>query len=162
MARGQKGKPCEGRDQDLPIWAVKMMAKYDSCAGRLEKALVVSFEKILNKIEEITVRQGGILSRIDALEKSVSGLERAGAKLDQNTLYSTIVKVRADGMRIDEKMRRIAWIGIPEQGGEAKTKKFDTEALKEAIETSCDEELINEFAKGNITARRHHLISREE
>ncbi|VDP44673.1 unnamed protein product [Heligmosomoides polygyrus] len=127
MARGQKGKPCEGCDQDLPIWAVKMIEKYDFCAERLEKALVVSFEKILIKIEKITVRQEDILSRVDALEKSVSGLERSGPKLDQNTLYSTIVKVRDDGMRIDEKMRRTAWIGISEQDGDAKTRKFDTE-----------------------------------
>lgn len=98
MARSQKGKPCEGCDQDLPIWAAKLMEKYDSCAERFEKALVVTFEKILSKIEEIAARQEDILSNFVALEKSVSDLERSVLKLDQNTLCSTIVKVRADGL----------------------------------------------------------------
>ncbi|KHJ86149.1 50S ribosomal protein L23 domain protein [Oesophagostomum dentatum] len=51
----------------------------------------------------------------------------------QNSLYSAIIKVRADTNKIDEKMRTIAWVGIKEMRDEETTKRFDKEAVKEVI-----------------------------
>lgn len=75
--------------------------------------------------------------------------------LDKSLLYSTMVKVKADCRRIDEKSMRIAWLGIDEQSNEESTRRFDREILKEAIETSGDDQLIREFEQGRITSHRH-------
>lgn len=110
MARGQKGKSCEVFDGYGPLRRWRKMIFVQEDWRR-------PFKKTLNKIKEITVRQQDIPSRIVGLEKRVSCLERAGPKLNQNTLCVTIVGARADGRRADEKMRRLAWIGIPNKVG---------------------------------------------
>ncbi|KAK6012446.1 hypothetical protein OSTOST_22408, partial [Ostertagia ostertagi] len=154
MARGAKrNQSSDGDEQELPLWALKLMEKYDSCADRLEKALLTSFAKIFDKIEEISSRQENILERLSELENSVLNLSKKD--VNQNALYSTIVRVKADEKKIDDKLRRIAWIGLNEQKDDVATRRFDKEALKEVIETSGDKELMDEFEKGNITAHRH-------
>ncbi|KAK6053184.1 hypothetical protein COOONC_09312 [Cooperia oncophora] len=82
-------------------------------------------------------------------------MNTVSCSLDQKLLYSTIVKVKADGEKIDDKLKRITWIGIGEQGDETATRRFDMEALREVIFSSGDEQLIEELSKGGITARRY-------
>lgn len=52
-----------------------------------------------------------ILNRMAELERNVALLTQK-TNTDSDLLYSTMVKVRADSDKIDEKARRIAWIGI--------------------------------------------------
>ncbi|KAK6030841.1 hypothetical protein OSTOST_03014 [Ostertagia ostertagi] len=129
----------------MPLWATRMMERYDACAERLEKALLTSFDKM-------NVRQGEIPARISALNSVLNTVKR---DVNQNALYSTKVEVKADERKIDDKLRRIAWVGLGEQKDDIATKKFDKEALKEVIGTFDDAELMEEFSKGNISVLRH-------
>ncbi|VDO81592.1 unnamed protein product [Haemonchus placei] len=131
-----------------------MLEQFASSADRIEKALTSSLAKLTDGIEEVTRRQSEIISRLDALEERVTSLQNS-SPLDQNLLYSTLVKVKADSDKIEGKLRRITWVGIGEQADEHSTKKFDQEALREVILSSGDDELIEEFSKGRITAHRH-------
>lgn len=154
MARATRGKLTNSNvDDELPLWSIKMMEKYDACAERLEKAILSSFTRIFNKINEINEGQKEIFARISDLEKRLATI--SSPPVDRNLLYSTMVKVKSDEKKIGDKLKRIAWIGIGEQHNEESTRKFDSEALKEVVETSGDEELISEFTKGNIRAHRH-------
>ncbi|EYC23516.1 hypothetical protein Y032_0015g2694 [Ancylostoma ceylanicum] len=139
--------------QDLPLWATKLIDKYEQCANRIQEALSSSFEKVFAKISEIDTRQKSILERLAVVEAHISRISNTPA-IDQNALYSTVVKVRADEGKIEEKLRRITWVGVGEQKDEVSTKKFDYQALKEVVETSGDSELIREFSEGHITAHR--------
>ncbi|KAK6044741.1 hypothetical protein COOONC_17754 [Cooperia oncophora] len=141
MARGSQRKSSD-RDQEkeLPLWASMMLEQYSACADRIEKALMSSFTRLIDKA-------------------CVSRLHTSNS-VDPNLLYSTIVKVKADGSKIDDKLRRITWVGIGEQDDELATRKFDMEALKEAVHSSGDEELIKEFSKGTITARSKDRLLR--
>ncbi|KAL6730690.1 hypothetical protein ANCDUO_18165 [Ancylostoma duodenale] len=112
--------------QEIPIWAGKLIDKYEKCANRMQEAMFSSFEKT-----------------------DISMMSNTPA-IDQNALYSMVVKVRADEGKIEEKFRRITW----EQNDEASTKKFDYQALKEVVETSWDFEVIKEFSGGRITSHR--------
>ncbi|RCN29426.1 hypothetical protein ANCCAN_24814 [Ancylostoma caninum] len=51
----------------------------------------------------------------------------------QNLIYSTFVKICADGQKIDDKLKRITWVGIDEKADEESTNQFDREILKEVI-----------------------------
>ncbi|KAK6044934.1 hypothetical protein COOONC_17562, partial [Cooperia oncophora] len=130
MARGGSQRKSSDQERELPQWATMMMDLYASCADRLEKALTTSLAKLADRIDEMNTRQNEILSRLAALEDSISGLQ-VSCSLDQKLLYSTIVKVKADGEKIDDKLKRITWIGIGEQGDETATRRFDMEALRE-------------------------------
>ncbi|KAK5972228.1 hypothetical protein GCK32_016596 [Trichostrongylus colubriformis] len=66
-----------------------------------------------------------------------------------------MVKVKADGETIEEKLKRITWVGMGEQADERSMMKFDMEALREVICSSGDEQLIE---KRNKTAHRFPAI----
>ncbi|EYC36973.1 hypothetical protein Y032_0839g2620 [Ancylostoma ceylanicum] len=139
--------------QDLPLWATKLIDKYEQCANRIQEALSSSFEKVFAKISEIDTRQKSILERLAIVEAHISRISNTSA-IDQNALYSAVVKVRADEGKIEEKLRRITWVEVGEQKDEVSTKKFDYQALKEVVKTSGDSELVREFSEGRITAHR--------
>ncbi|KAK5975140.1 hypothetical protein GCK32_016601 [Trichostrongylus colubriformis] len=75
--------------------------------------------------------------------------------MTQGALYSTIVKIRADEAKIDDKLHRIAWVGKGEQKDDIAARKFDHQASKEVIEPSEDEELMAGFEKTAVTLHRH-------
>ncbi|KAK5967590.1 hypothetical protein GCK32_018511 [Trichostrongylus colubriformis] len=120
MARGNKRSSVEeDLSQDMPLWATKMIEMYESCCERIEKALTSSVEKMAAKITKIEETQESILSRLKALEVSI-GAMKTSSSMTQGALYSTIVKVRADEAKIEDKLRRIAWVGIGEQKDDIK------------------------------------------
>ncbi|RCN39203.1 hypothetical protein ANCCAN_14870 [Ancylostoma caninum] len=51
--------------------------------------------------------------------------------------------VKADRQRIDDKLKRITWVGIEEQSDEQSTRRFDQEILHEVIYTSRDTSRTN-------------------
>ncbi|KAK6057168.1 hypothetical protein COOONC_05318 [Cooperia oncophora] len=96
MARGSKRKSVEEGfffvTQDMPLWATKMIEKYESCCERIEKVLISSFEKLTAKVAKIDEVQESILSRLNAVEASIEAMKRS-VPMTQNALYSTIVKI---------------------------------------------------------------------
>lgn len=98
--------------------------------------------------------QSSVLARLSDLEKSVS-LNQSSNNDNQNLLYFTIFEIQADSDVINEKSKRIACVGIDEQGDDVTTARFDREIVKEAAHTSEDEELIHEFDEGHIVEHRH-------
>uniref|UniRef100_A0A0N4W2Z7 SAM domain-containing protein n=1 Tax=Haemonchus placei TaxID=6290 RepID=A0A0N4W2Z7_HAEPC len=59
------------------------------------------------------------------LEERMTSLQSSNP-VDQNLLYSTLVKVKADSEKIEGKLRRITRVGIGEQADEVSTKKIRT------------------------------------
>ncbi|RCN41213.1 hypothetical protein ANCCAN_12851 [Ancylostoma caninum] len=67
-----------------------------------------------------------VITRLSAIEsRLLSNVSSPSAQ--QNLIYPTLVKVRA------EKLRRITWIGIDEQEDEDSARRFDYKILKEAV-----------------------------
>ncbi|KAL6728283.1 hypothetical protein Aduo_010068 [Ancylostoma duodenale] len=139
--------------QQIPLWAAKRIDKYEECANRMQKALSSSFKKVFAKLSQIETTQQSLLERLAAVEADLSRMSNTPA-IDRNALYSTVVKAKADEGKIEEKPRRITWVGVEEQKDEASLKKFDYKALKEVVEKSGDYELIKKFSEGRITAHR--------
>ncbi|KAL6742462.1 hypothetical protein Aduo_015610 [Ancylostoma duodenale] len=52
-------------------------------------------------------------------------------------------------LRTDDKLKRIAWVGIDEESDDQSTRRFDLEILREVIYTS-GVELIREFEQDQI------------
>ncbi|EYC18956.1 hypothetical protein Y032_0026g1478 [Ancylostoma ceylanicum] len=129
MPRGCKRNISE---EEMPLWAATMIEKYDQCATCLEEVLSSSFVNLLSAVAEIRSTQDLVLKRLSAVEARLSNMSTTSA-INQNTIYSTVVKVQADKTRIEGKLRRITWVGIPEQMDEVSTKRFDHEALKEVV-----------------------------
>ncbi|KIH49621.1 hypothetical protein ANCDUO_20304 [Ancylostoma duodenale] len=140
--------------QEMPLWASKLIGRFDSYSSIMQRSLSESFDRILTQINDLQCVQNSTIARLSAIEsRFLSDVSSPSAQ--QNLIYSTLVKVRADGQRIDEKLRRITWIGIDEQEDEDSTRRFDYEILKEAVYSSGDERLIQEFDNGHITSHRH-------
>ncbi|WKY08770.1 hypothetical protein Q1695_007914 [Nippostrongylus brasiliensis] len=157
MARRSTRKEHEDNASDSPSWAVRLIERFDNFASVLERSLLQSFDKMMNHISDIQENQKLVLARIVDLERSVALLASKNVE-DSNVLYSTMVKIRSDSEKIDEKAKRIAWVGIDEKADERRTRLFDREILKEAIYTSGDEELIRCFDEGSITSRRFPTV----
>ncbi|KAL6743577.1 hypothetical protein Aduo_016599 [Ancylostoma duodenale] len=154
MPRGSKRNTSEEAScQEMPLWAAKMIEKYDQCATRFEDALLSAFASLLSAVAEIKNTRESVLKRLTAVEARLSTMSTP-SMIDQNAIYYTVVKVQADKTRIEEKLRRITWVGIPEQKDEVSTRRFDHEALKEVVETSGDPDLLREFSRGNIVGHR--------
>lgn len=73
-------------------------------------------------------------------------------------IYSTLVKFRSDSKIVDAIACRITWVGIVEQASEQATYAFDKDAIKEVIEISGDEQLLDEFNNGKISFHRYPKI----
>lgn len=71
------------------------------------------------------------------------------------------MKFKSDTKVVDAKACRVTWVGIGEQASDAATRAFDKEAIKEVIESSGDEQLINEFNDGRISFHRHPVIRKD-
>ncbi|EYC37984.1 hypothetical protein Y032_0752g2055 [Ancylostoma ceylanicum] len=147
-------KGTDATSEKMPLWAEKLIERFDHFSTSLERSLTDSFERIFGELASIHRTQSTILTRLSELEKKVSCKEVPGND-QQNLLYSTLVKIQTDGELINEKSRRIAWIGIDEQIDEESTRRFDHEIVKEAVHTSGDQELIREFEEGRIVSHRH-------
>ncbi|KHJ90408.1 hypothetical protein OESDEN_09750, partial [Oesophagostomum dentatum] len=118
---------CDG----MPLWASKL----------IESGLV-SFRQTQNMI----------LTRLSKLEEKIDS--RSFTDDQQSLLHSTVIKIRADDEKINEKSEKITWVGIGEQATETSTRRFDHEIIKEAVYTSGDQELIQELEEGHITHQR--------
>ncbi|VDL81548.1 unnamed protein product [Nippostrongylus brasiliensis] len=70
--------------------------------------------------------------------------------MNKSVIHSTLVKVKADSKQIDEKATRIARIEFEEQESGGLTRCFDRVIVKEAVQTSGNEELIRPTLGDNI------------
>ncbi|VDK52383.1 unnamed protein product [Cylicostephanus goldi] len=120
----------------------------------MEKMLSDTFERVFNEIKDIKASHNSLINRLDSLEEKILELsfERSN---QQKMLYSTLVKIRSDENKLEEKSKRIALIGIDEQGDENLTRRFDREIIKEFVYTSGEQQLVEEFEKGNVTVQRY-------
>ncbi|KAL6742641.1 hypothetical protein Aduo_015771 [Ancylostoma duodenale] len=141
---------------EMPLWASKLIERFDSYSSIMQQSLSDSFDRILGQISDLQRVQNSIISRLSMIENRLSSDFSSPAE-QQNLIYSTLVKVRADSHTIDEKLRRITWVGIDEQEDEDSTRRFDYEILKEAVYSSGDDRLIDEFNRGNIKSHRHPI-----
>ncbi|EYB92878.1 hypothetical protein Y032_0189g1208 [Ancylostoma ceylanicum] len=139
--------------EEMPAWACKLIERFDSYSSCIQHSLTNTFDRVFAKLSELQESQYAIVSRLSELEKNI--LSNSTAHSQQNVLYSTLVKVRADSQRIDEKLRMITWVGIDEQVNEDATRRFDREILKEVVYTSGDNDLIREFDEGKISSYRY-------
>ncbi|KIH64710.1 hypothetical protein ANCDUO_04979 [Ancylostoma duodenale] len=138
----------------VPLWACKLIDKFDLYSSSLERTLSASFDRVFNEIAKLQQTQASILSRLSELENKFACNSSTHAD-SQNLLYSTTVKIKTDTEKINDKAIRITWVGIGEQRDEATTRKFDQEIVKEVIYTSGDEELVPEFEQGRVSWQRH-------
>ncbi|KAK6036425.1 hypothetical protein COOONC_26070 [Cooperia oncophora] len=98
MPRGSQRRSSDrDKEKDLPLWASMLL---------------------VDKVDEIDARQNEVMSRLASLELTNA------ATIDSKMLYSTIVKARADGEKIEGKLRRITWVGIGEQADEELRDRF--------------------------------------
>ncbi|KAK6058336.1 hypothetical protein COOONC_04095 [Cooperia oncophora] len=122
MARGGSQRKSSDQERELPQWATMMMDLYASCADRLEKALTTSLAKLADRIDEMNTRQNEILSRLAALEDSISGLQ-VSCSLDRKVFYSTIVKgSRAMRLQLIEELSK----------GDITARRYPPERIKSA------------------------------
>ncbi|WKY11459.1 hypothetical protein Q1695_003208 [Nippostrongylus brasiliensis] len=144
MARATRGKLGNSNgDDDLPLRSRRMMGNYD--ASRNDRRTRYCHHSSGSSTKSMRT--------ISDLEKKLATM--SWQLVDHNLLYSTMVKVKSDEKKIDDKLKRIAWIGIGEQHDGESTRMFDLEALKEVVEASGDEELFSELNKGNMRSHRH-------
>ncbi|EYB86591.1 hypothetical protein Y032_0276g1088 [Ancylostoma ceylanicum] len=154
LPQAVRRKGTDATIEEMPLWAERLIERFDHFSTSLERSLTDSFERIFGELASIHRTQSTILTRLSELEKKVSCKEVPGND-QQNLLYSTLVKIQTDGELINEKSRRIAWIGIDEQIDEESTRRFDHDIVKEAVYTSRDQELIREFEERRIVSHRH-------
>lgn len=141
-------------EADMPLWASKLIERFDLYSSSLQSVLTSSFDRFFALIGDIQSTQNSILARLSELEAKFSSLN-SRPSVQKSLLYSTMVKLNADRQKIDDKQRMITWVGIDEQSNEEATRRFDREILKEEVLTSGNEELIREFEAGHISAHRH-------
>ncbi|EYC05465.1 hypothetical protein Y032_0082g1600 [Ancylostoma ceylanicum] len=98
---------------DMPAWASKLIEGFDSYSSCMQLSLTDTFDRVFTKMNDLLETQSSIVSRLSELEKKISSIPPPHSR--QSLLYSTLVKVKADNKRIDEKLRMITWIGIDEQ-----------------------------------------------
>ncbi|EYB87300.1 hypothetical protein Y032_0265g648 [Ancylostoma ceylanicum] len=139
---------------DMPQWATKLIDRFYLYSSSLERTLTASFDRVFNEMAKLQQTQATILSRLSDLENKLAINSPTHADR-QNLLYSTMVKIRTDAEKINDKATWITWVGVGEQRDEATTRRFDQEIVKEVINTSGDEELIREFEEGRISWQRH-------
>ncbi|KHJ97499.1 hypothetical protein OESDEN_02519 [Oesophagostomum dentatum] len=95
MARKKIIEKEEEDSADMPLWASRIIERFDMYSATLQQSLHESFHRFFNELDQ------------------------------QNLLYSTMVRVQTDSEKIDEKSKRIAFIGIDEMDTEASTRQFD-------------------------------------
>lgn len=153
MSKQPKKTPVAGFEDAMPLWASKLIERFDVYSINMQSSITDVFERVFSEIQSIQNAQNAIVTRLEEIEAKLDYLR--STSLDKSLLYSTMVKVKADSQRIDEKSMRIAWLGIDEQPNEELTRRFDREILKEVVQTSGDDQLIRELEQGRITSHRH-------
>ncbi|KAK6053240.1 30S ribosomal protein S16 domain protein [Cooperia oncophora] len=73
-----------------------------------------------------------------------------------------MVKVKADEKKIDDKARRIAWIGVGEQKDDISTRKFDKEALKEDRKGCSSPSSQEERRDADLLSRSVYRLERRD
>ncbi|KIH67372.1 hypothetical protein ANCDUO_02296 [Ancylostoma duodenale] len=104
---------------EMGAWASKLIERFDAYSSCMQRSLTDTFDRVFTKLNELLETQSSIISRSSDLEKKVSSIPSPHSQ--QSLLYSTLVKVKADNLRIDEKLRMITWVGIDEQVDEDAT-----------------------------------------
>ncbi|EYC19211.1 hypothetical protein Y032_0025g1238 [Ancylostoma ceylanicum] len=145
-----------GSEAGMPLWASKLIERFDAYSNSMQTSIRDALDRVLSQIDSIQSTQESIIARLEDLEAKIN-LVHGSVSNQKSLLYSTIVKVKADSERIDDKLKRIAWIGIDEKSDVQSTHRFDHEILREVIHTSGDDELIRELEQGQITSHRHPM-----
>ncbi|WKY03835.1 hypothetical protein Q1695_005077 [Nippostrongylus brasiliensis] len=155
-------------DPDMPLWASKLIERFDAYAMTVQS----SFDRLIEQVNTVMETQEKLVSRLAFLEEkldTVISRNEHKAKLledkitqsrlpsveQKNILYTAMLKFNADRHQIEEKAKRITWIGIEEKDTESLTAIFDREILKEAIYSSGNGDLISAFENGLVSSRRH-------
>ncbi|KIH66163.1 hypothetical protein ANCDUO_03512 [Ancylostoma duodenale] len=140
----------EDAAQDMPVWAGKLIESFDRYSTSIERSLNQTFDRVFSMIDDLLQVQETILSKLAHLESKLSRMTSSSSD-QRKLLYSTMVKIRADSQKIDDKLRTIAWVGINEKHDENSTRMFDRKIVKEVVYTSGCDDLIREFDDGRIT-----------
>ncbi|EYC41963.1 hypothetical protein Y032_0549g3288 [Ancylostoma ceylanicum] len=88
---------------EMPVWASKMIERFDSYSSCIQQSLTDTFDHVFSKLKDLQEAQALITSRLSELESKTSSFSPPHSQ--QNLLYSTMVKIRADSHRIDENSR---------------------------------------------------------
>ncbi|KHJ97733.1 hypothetical protein OESDEN_02283 [Oesophagostomum dentatum] len=144
------------KGEAMPFWASKLIEHFYAHSLSVQRSLSETFDRVFSELNDLKRSQSQMLSRLSTLENRIL-CSSSSANSQQSILYSTMVKVRADSQRIDEKLKMITWVGIDEQIDEEATRRFDREILKEAVYTSEDTDLINEFDAARMRTGRQSL-----
>ncbi|EYC41152.1 hypothetical protein Y032_0580g253 [Ancylostoma ceylanicum] len=142
----------------MPIWAGKLIVSFDRYSTSIERSLNQTFDRVFSKIVDLQQVQETILSKVAHLESKLS-LMTSSSSEQQKLLYSTMVKIRADSQKIDDKIRTTAWVGINEKHDENSTRMFDREIVKKVVYTSGCDDFIRVFDDGRISFFRHQVGS---
>ncbi|EYC28773.1 hypothetical protein Y032_0007g3417 [Ancylostoma ceylanicum] len=141
---------------DMPLWTTKLIDRFDLYSSSLERTLTASFDRVFTEMAKLQQTQATILSRLSDLENKLAINSPTHADR-QNLLYSTMVKIRTDAEKINDKATWITWVGVGEQRDEATTRRFDQEIVKEVINTSLGSvtRLVNlgDLANGGASSK---------
>lgn len=156
MAKQSMIKKNNGNEvkEAMPLWASMLIERFDNYSCQMQRTISDTLERFFGEIQSIKETQNLIIERLSEIEKKVND-SHYSASSQKSLLYSSMVKIKNDSQKIEEKSRMIAWIGIDELASEEETRRFDHEILREAIYTSGDDELKSEFDRGQITSRRY-------
>ncbi|EYC14731.1 hypothetical protein Y032_0039g125 [Ancylostoma ceylanicum] len=152
----KQAKNPNGSEAGMPLRASKLIEKFEIYSNSMQTCIMDAFDRIFSQIQSIQTTQQSILSRLVDFEAKIESFH-GSASNQKSLLHSTMIKVEADRQRIDDKQKRITWVGIDEQSDEQSIRRFDREILREVIHTSEDDQLIREFEQGQITSHRHSV-----
>ncbi|KHJ85193.1 DASH complex subunit Dad3 [Oesophagostomum dentatum] len=141
-------------NEDFPLWVRELISRFDRYSSTIEQTLSRTLDRIADRLSEMEKSQETILDRLRAIETKLSDMG-SPPTIQQSSVYSAMVKFKADSDKIDEKLRTIAWVGIDEKADEVNTRRFDREIVKEAVYTSGCEDLKREFDENRIGISRH-------
>lgn len=149
-------KKASGPDavQEMPIWARKLIEKFDLYSTSMQRSLTDAIDRILRQISDLHHVQDSILARLSELGNKLSSDPLLTHQTQQNLIYSTFIKLRANGQKTDDKLKRITWVGIDEKANEESTRrsieKFQRKKLTPQVIA-----IWFEFEAGRITSHRH-------
>ncbi|EYC23503.1 hypothetical protein Y032_0015g2683 [Ancylostoma ceylanicum] len=107
----------EDAEGGMSLWAGKLIDSFERYSQSMERSISQTFDGVFSQISDLKETQSMILAKLTTLESRIS-VVNTSTTAQQNLLYSTMVKIRADSQKIDDKLKTITWVGIDEKGDE--------------------------------------------
>ena len=156
---GRNKRPAAAELEDIPPkWieqlTVTLLAQTQTILRPFIDA-VSELKESNNRIHElISTHLTHINDNKHRLEKLESGPSVNNSDLS-NVMYNAVAKVQTDQSTLGQKACRITWVGIQEKDSDQATFAFDSQALREVVEASENNELVQLLNNKQISCKRH-------